>query len=151
MSGCWVNVGELRWAIVEGCAPLAQDVVITGHDRNELGILIFPNLKGCQAVCGEDAGPRDVETLVIHPKVRAGLIEKLRAYNRLYPRSSTAIARALFLTKPANSDALEINDKGYLNQRAVLDHRADLVNKLYAACPDDDVLVMACEAESKRQ
>jgi feruloyl-CoA synthase len=142
MSGTWVNVGELRWAIVEACAPLVQDAVITGHDRNELGVLIFPNLKGCQSVCSENAETLDVEILVKNPKVRSCLLEKLRAHNHHFPRSSTAIARALFLTKPANSDMLEINDKGYLNQRAVLDHRADLVLKLYDASPDDDVIVV---------
>jgi feruloyl-CoA synthase len=151
MSGTWVNVGELRWAIVEACAPIVQDVVITGHDRNELGILIFPNLKGCHSVCSENVGPLDVEALVKHSQVRSSLIEKLRAYNCLYPRSSTAIARALFLTTPANSDALEINDKGYLNQRAVLDHRAELVNTLYAESPDDDVIVVAKEEKSHRK
>jgi feruloyl-CoA synthase len=141
-SGTWVNVGELRWAIVEACAPIIQDAVITGHDRHELGILIFPNIKGCQSLCPEIAESLDVESLVRHPRIRACLLEKLRAHNHRFPRTSTAIARALFLTKPANSDMLEINDKGYLNQRAVLDHRAELVLKLYDACPDDDVIVV---------
>jgi feruloyl-CoA synthase len=149
-SGTWVNVGELRWAIVEACAPIVQDVVITGHDRDELGILVFPDLKGCQSLCGEEAGPLDVEDLVEHPKVRSSLIERLRVYNRRYPRSSTAISRALFLTQPANGDALEINDKGYLNQRAVLEHRAGLVEKLYAADPGDDVIVVGKEDDSNR-
>jgi len=130
--------------------PLAQDVVITGHDRNELGVLIFPDLKGCQSLCAEEAGPLDVETLVEHPNVRLSLVEKLRDYNSRFPRSSTAISRALFLTKPANGDALEINDKGYLNQRAVLEHRAELVIKLYAADPDDDVIVVGQEDDSNR-
>jgi feruloyl-CoA synthase len=150
MSGTWVNVGELRWAIIEACAPIAQDVVITGHDRNELGILIFPDLKGCQSLCAEEAGPLDVETLVEHPNVRSSLVEKLRAYNLQYPGNSTAISRALFLTKPANGDALEINDKGYLNQRAVLEHRAALVKKLYAAEPDDEVIVVGKAGETSR-
>ena len=148
MSGCWVNVGELRWAIVEACAPLVQDVVIAGHDRNELGVLIFPNLQGCRSLCSELTEAPDAEALVEHPRVCACLAERLRAHNRLYPGSSTAISRALFLTKPADCDALEINDKGYLNQRAVLDHRAALVEKLYAASPDDDVIVVAKDRDS---
>ena len=148
MSGSWVNVGELRWAIVEACAPLVQDVVIAGHDRNELGVLIFPNLQGCRTLCSELTEAPDAEALVEHPRVCACLAERLRAHNRLYPGSSTAISRALFLTKPADCDALEINDKGYLNQRAVLDHRAALVEKLYAASPDDDVIVVAKDRDS---
>ena len=150
MSGCWVNVGELRWAIVEACAPVVQDVVITGHDRNELGILVFPNLKGCQSLCSENTGPVDVETLVKHPAVCSCLIERLQAHNRRYPGNSTAISRALFLTRPADSDVLEINDKGYVNQRAVLCHRAGLVEKLYAACPGEDVVVVPGEDDSNR-
>ena len=145
MSGCWVNVGELRWAIVEACAPIAQDVVITGHDRDELGILVFPNLKGCQSLCSESTGPVGVETLIEHPKVRSYLVERLQAHNRRSPGNSTAIFRALFLIGPADSDALEINDKGYLNQRAVLDHRAELVEKMYAARPGDDVIIVPKE------
>jgi feruloyl-CoA synthase len=142
-SGSWVNVGELRWTIVEACAPIVQDVVIAGHDRNELGILIFPNLQGCRSLCSELADASDVDALVEHPRVCAWLVERLRAHNRLYPGSSTAISRALLLTKPADCDALEINDKGYLNQRAVLNHRAELVEKLYAASLDEDVIVVA--------
>jgi feruloyl-CoA synthase len=150
MSGSWVNVGELRWTIVEACAPIVQDVVIAGHDRNEIGILIFPNLQGCRSLCSELTDPADVETVVEHPKVCACLVERLRAHNRVYPGSSTAISRALFLTKPADCDALEINDKGYLNQRAVLDHRAAMVDKLYAASPDDDVIVVPEGNKSNR-
>jgi feruloyl-CoA synthase len=150
MSGSWVNVGELRWTIVEACAPIVQDVVVAGHDRDDLGILIFPNLQGCRSLCAELTEPPDVETLVEHPRVCACLVERLRAHNRLHPGNSTAISRALFLTKPADCDALEINDKGYLNQRAVLDHRAELVEKLYATYPEDDVIVVAIEDDSNR-
>jgi feruloyl-CoA synthase len=32
-SGTWVSVGTLRVKMVSALAPLAQDVVITGHDR----------------------------------------------------------------------------------------------------------------------
>jgi feruloyl-CoA synthase len=142
MSGTWVNVGELRWSIVEKCAPIVQDVVITGHDRNELGILIFPNLKGIQSLCKEHPDLCNLQALVEHPDVCSRLIEKLRMHNRNFPGNSTSICRAMFLTKPADCDALEINDKGYLNQRAVLSHRAELVEKLYAADPDDDVIII---------
>jgi feruloyl-CoA synthase len=143
MSGTWVRVGELRWTVVQACDPIVQDVAITGHDRNELGVLVFLNAKVCQSMCAENGDLLDMEALVKHPKVRSSLLEKLRAYNRLNSGNSTKICRALLLTKPADSDANEINDKGYLNQRAVLAHRAHLVEKLYAAGPNDhEVLII---------
>jgi feruloyl-CoA synthase len=49
------------------------------------------------------------------------------------PGSSTRVVRLLVLTEPPSIDANEITDKGYLNQRAVLERRAALVEKLYSA------------------
>jgi feruloyl-CoA synthase len=48
----------------------------------------------------------------------------------------------MFLEEAASIDAGEITDKGYLNQRAVLARRAALVERLHAAQPDDDVIVI---------
>ena len=50
--------------------------------------------------------------------------------------SSTYPARLLVMTEPPSIDANEITDKGYINQRAVLERRAALVEKLYADGPD---------------
>ncbi|WP_286851473.1 hypothetical protein, partial [Hydrogenophaga sp. 70-12] len=44
-------------------------------------------------------------------------------------------ARAAVLDEPPNADAGEITDKGYLNQRAVLQRRAARVAALYADAP----------------
>jgi feruloyl-CoA synthase len=41
-SGTWVHVGELRVAAVAACAPLVADAVVAGHDRDEVGLLLFP-------------------------------------------------------------------------------------------------------------
>ena len=49
--------------------------------------------------------------------------------------SSTYPARLLVMTEPPSIDANEITDKGYMNQRAVLERRAALVEKLYSDEP----------------
>jgi feruloyl-CoA synthase len=48
--------------------------------------------------------------------------------------------RALVTTDPPSIDANEITDKGYINQRAVLERRAALVEKLHAKQPDAEVI-----------
>jgi feruloyl-CoA synthase len=48
--------------------------------------------------------------------------------------------RALVLADPPSIDANEITDKGYVNQRAVLDRRAALVERLYAEPPAAEVI-----------
>jgi feruloyl-CoA synthase len=40
------------------------------------------------------------------------------------------------MSEPPSIDANEITDKGYMNQRAVLERRAAMVDKLYAGGED---------------
>jgi feruloyl-CoA synthase len=110
-TGTWVNVGPLRAKLVEHFAPHARDVVLTGHDRNELGALIFP------------AGNAE----------RAELERRLKGLPST--GSSNRITRALVLEEPPSLDAGEMTDKGSINQRAVLARRAALVEELYSDSP----------------
>ena len=110
-SGTWVHVGELRIALVAACSPFVADAVITGHDRDEVGALVF-------------AAPG-------HTIDERALAEGLARCNA--GRGSAArIARARVLREPPSIDHGEITDKGYINQRAVLARRADEVAALYA-------------------
>jgi feruloyl-CoA synthase len=45
-TGTWVWVGPLRAKLLAALGDLAQDVVITAPDRDFVGALIFPNLRG---------------------------------------------------------------------------------------------------------
>jgi len=110
-TGTWVNVGPLRAKFIEHFAPLVRDVVITGHDRGEIGALVFP------------AGKADAAAL-------RGKLASMPASG-----SSNRIARMLVLDEPPSLDAGEMTDKGSINQRAVLKRRAALVEELYAGSP----------------
>jgi feruloyl-CoA synthase len=57
------------------------------------------------------------------------------------PGSSTHPARALVAGEPLSIDANEITDKGYINQRAVLERRAGLVELLHAEAPPPEVIL----------
>jgi feruloyl-CoA synthase len=134
MSGTFVNVTGVRVHGVECLAPLAQDIVVTGHDREEVGFLIFANIAAARALAGLDDSVSP-EAVVAHPKivahVRAGL-QKMKAGGA---GSAGHATRALLMTEPPNVDAGEITDKGYINQRASLTRRAGLVEKLYSDDP----------------
>jgi feruloyl-CoA synthase len=86
-----------------------QDVVLAGHDRDEVCALVIPR-----------PGAKD-------PNLQK-LLDALAAAST---GSSNRIARAMLLTGPLSIDAGEITDKGSVNQRAVLKCRADLVEMLY--------------------
>ncbi len=117
-SGTWVLVGELKGAIITACAPVVQDVVVTGHDRDDIGALIFLSGEHKDAIA----------------RIRAGIEQ----HNQNSGGQSRVIKRALIMEAPPSIDAGEITDKGYINQRAVLEARADLVQRLYSG---QDVLL----------
>jgi len=135
LTGSWVSVGSVRVAALSAAAPLIHDAVVTGHDRGEIGLLMFPNVVGLASVSGDPADT-PLADLVTRPSVRETLSQSLARYNRENPASSQRIGRVLILTVPPGLDANEITDKGYINQRAVLENRADLVERLYSDSED---------------
>jgi len=134
-TGTWVNIGPLRARLLQALEPYARDVVIAGADRSEIGALIFPNLEACRTL----AGGADVTSGAC---VREELRARLAAFVGTSTGSSNRICRAIILAEPPSLDAGEMTDKGSINQRAVLDRRADSVAELYAAVPSARVLVV---------
>jgi len=125
-TGTWVSVGPLRAQLNAAAAPCLQDCVITGHDRDEVGALLFPNAIACKGMARE--------------ALRAHFQAALDRLAAAATGSSRRIARALVLEAPPSIDAGEITDKGSINQRAVLKARADLVELLYTEPPAPQVL-----------
>ncbi|MCK1623779.1 feruloyl-CoA synthase [Bradyrhizobium sp. 160] len=128
-SGTWVSVGTLRVAGIAALAPLAQDIVVTGHGGDEVRFLVFPNIAACRAHAGlGDAAA--VNDVLAHDKVRTAIAQGLTRLKQQSSNSSGHATRALLLAEPPLVDGGEITDKGYINQRAVLTRRADAVARL---------------------
>jgi len=127
-TGTWVSVGHVRLGVVDACSPLLLDAVIAGHDRDALGALLF------LAPSAKLLPPDEVQR-----RLRAGL----EAHNLAHPSTSSRIARALVLTEPLVLDEGETTDKGYTNQRRVIERRAADVARLFAEAAPDDVLDLA--------
>jgi len=123
--------------------------VIAGHDRNFASALIFPNLGRCRDAAGLDPEATPANVLA-HPAVRQRFQEVFDTLAAEGTGSSTFVARAVILDLPPSLDAKEITDKGSLNQKAVLQHRAATVEDLYADSPPDRVLLAAARAGSRR-
>jgi feruloyl-CoA synthase len=133
-------VGPLRARILSYFAPLVRDVVITGHDRDDVGALIFADLEACCSLCaGLSTGSASAEILR-HDAVRARFQKLLTEFAAESTGSSNRVNRAILLEEPASLDAREITDKGSLNQRAVLEHRAAIVEQLYSTQPSQFIL-----------
>jgi len=140
-TGTFVHVGSLRTDAIAAATPVVQDALVAGQDRPFIGLLAWPNLHACRQIVGNpDASYEDV---VKHPDVIACMKRGLQAHNASTAgASSLRIARAMLMVEPASIDGNELTDKGYINQRAGLERRATLVERLYADRPGDDVIVL---------
>ena len=115
-SGSWVSVGTLRVDLVSQLALLVHDIVLTGHDRDEVDMLVFPSAAGAA-----DAA-----------RLEQALQAVMRARRDAGAESSQCPTRATVMDAAPDADAGEITDKGYINQGAVLSRRAAAVQALYA-------------------
>jgi len=139
-TGTWVSVGPLRSRIIAQAAGLVQDVVIAAPDRDYATALIFPNLVKCRAA-GSLADDTPATAVLANPSVRAAFQSALDALATQSTGSSTFVARAVLLDEPPSMEAREITDKGSINQKSVLQHRAKLVDELYSESPTATILV----------
>ena len=130
-TGTFVSVGPLRARVIAAGDPCVQDVVVTGLNRDDIGLMIFPRADSCRALSGLPPTATMAEVLEEAP-VRhffQNLVDQMYAAGT---GSATRVARALVLAAQPNIDLGEVTDKGSINQRAVLTHRAALVEALYA-------------------
>jgi len=140
-SGTFVNVGPLRLKLIHWFAPYVADVVIAGHDRNYLAVLLVPNLEPCRLLMKLPSSASRSEILR-NEAVRTKFRSLLESFAAEATGNSNRVERAMLLEEPPSLDAGEVTDKGSLNQRVILDRRADLVEELYEPNPSARVLLV---------
>ena len=128
-TGTFVSVGPLRARIIAAGAPHVQDAVITGLNLNEVGALIYPS-PTVRALAGLAPDAPLAEVLAAAP-VRTHFQTVLNTLAGSATGSASRVARLALLAEPPSLDLGEVTDKGSINQRAVLRHRAALVNALH--------------------
>jgi feruloyl-CoA synthase len=139
-TGTWVAVGVLRVGVLAAASPALQDAIIAGENRESIGMLAWLNAAGCCKLIGCEA---PLAELARHPGLREHVRRAIARWNADHSGSSQKIARVLLLPDVPSIDANEITDKGYINQRLALERRKADVERLFAAAPDADVLVVS--------
>ena len=141
-TGTFVSVWPLRARIIAAGEPCVQDAVITGLNRDRVGALIFPRVDECRRIagCADDVPAPQV---LHHPAVRAHFQTMLDRLATQSTGSANRIERIHVLAEPPSIDKGELTDKGSINQRAVLQHRASLVNALYEGPTSDPFIIQA--------
>ena len=133
MSGTWVRAATLRLELLQEFKGVAQDIVVTGADRNEVGVMIVPPP---DLAAKFDAS--DDEGALVSDSLRNKIVEILQARADTGVGSAARVVRALVLAEPPSMADGEITAKGNLNFRKILTRRAALLDRLYAG---DDAAV----------
>lgn len=128
-TGTFVSVGPLRARIIAAGAPYVQDAVITGLNMNEVGAMLFttPRVRELSPLPPHAS----LADTLQHPQVVSffqGLLDALATQST---GSANRVARMVLLSEPPSIDSGEVTDKGSINQRAVLKHRAALVQAVH--------------------
>ena len=137
-SGTFVSVGPLRARVISQGAPCVMDAVVTGLNREAIGLLMFPRMEHCVVLAELGPGASPEQVLASAP-VRAFFAGLLARLNAGASGSSTRIEYLLLLAEPPSIDHRELTDKGSINQAAVLARRAALIDAMYAGRVDQTI------------
>ncbi|MBA4850256.1 feruloyl-CoA synthase [Emticicia sp. BO119] len=129
-TGTWVNVGVLKAKLISAGSPVVQDVVLAGLDKEYVGAILFLNAEACRKLAGLSAEIQ-IQEVFQHEIISEYLYDFLKRFNQSATGSANRVEKFIVALDPPSIDLGEITDKGSLNQRIVLKHRAHLVEQLY--------------------
>lgn len=124
-NGTWVSIGRVRSAILSATSGVILDAVVAGENQDHCSLLCWLNPTEAARIASDPNGD-----LINDPNVLAFLKKQLQQHNETVG-SSEQITAFLLMKEPPSMAAGEITDKAYVNQRAVLKNRSDLVDNLY--------------------
>ncbi|MCK1654758.1 AMP-binding protein [Bradyrhizobium sp. 149] len=133
-NGTWVAIGNMRAAILAATRGVLLDIVVAGENREACALLCWLNPTEAARIANAPASDLTCDSQVIE-----FLRHRLREYNEAVG-SSEKICSFTLLRDPPSLAAGEITDKAYVNQRAVLKHRAEQAERLYLNEPDAAVV-----------
>lgn len=128
LSGTWVRAAQLRIDMLACLGPVVSDLVITGANLNQIGVMIFPNMSELSDrgfdLTDDNGAITDAKLLA---EIKDSLAERAKEFNA----SSIYVARAIVLSEPLSIGDGELTPKGSINFVKVLSRRADLLERLY--------------------
>ncbi len=130
-TGTWVNVGVLKAKVLSVGSPIVQDVVIAGLDKEYVSAILFLNHQACCELINLPPNCSATDAFS-HQQTQQYIDDLLLRLGETATGSANRVAKVIVALDPPSIDLGEITDKGSMNQRAVLKHRAHLLNQLYA-------------------
>ncbi|PCH94443.1 MAG: feruloyl-CoA synthetase [Rhodobacteraceae bacterium] len=128
LSGTWVRAAQLRIDMLVCLGPVVADLVITGANLNQIGVMIFPDMS---ELSDRGFDLTDDNGAITDPKLLAEIKDSLAERAKEFSASSIYVSRAIVLSEPLSIGDGELTPKGSINFVKVLTRRADLLERLY--------------------
>jgi feruloyl-CoA synthase len=139
-NGTWVRTAALRTRLLEACGALLKEAVIAHDGADTVGALAWLDQGACRRALPE-LGEAPADELHRHPALLAELTRRLTLANQGQKGASMRIERLTMLVEAPSMQAYEVTDKGSINQRAVIERRANEVKALFSEpCPQHVVV-----------
>jgi feruloyl-CoA synthase len=133
-NGTWVSIENMRAAILAATRGVLLDIVVAGENRESCALLCWLNPTEAARISKTPAADLTCDSLVVQ-----FLQDRFQEYNETVG-SSESICSFSLLKEPPSLAAGEITDKAYVNQRAVLKHRSEQVERLFCNEGSRDVI-----------
>ncbi|MBX2839329.1 MAG: AMP-binding protein [Gammaproteobacteria bacterium] len=133
LTGTWVRAATLRLDVLVALGGIASDVVLTGADRNDIGVFVIPtgNIR-------ESSDANELEGALSIKSIESDIRKRLETIGS---SSSTRIARAMILSEAPSMALGEITAKGNINFRKLLECRTALLDRLYHDKDEATILI----------
>ena len=139
-TGTWVCVATMRKRVIEAFDGLVSDALITGHDQDYIGLVVFPG-PDIRRLAGDITGSGSGKELLSNQIVRSTFESALAVINARARGSSQKIQKVVLADSEPSLLEGEITDKGNLNQRKLLDTRRDLITRIYSDSSCDSIVI----------
>lgn len=138
VTGTWVSAGTLRTQVVTAASPWVRDAVICGLNQDYIAVMLWPNIDACSKRLGLEPDltfAEAIDIIISSDEIARDVKAALTDHNRMNGGSSTRVERFVWLAEPPSMDGGELTEKGYINQRATLTRRRQIVDSLFEETP----------------
>jgi len=136
-SGTWVAASSLRSRLIDRAAPLVQEAVICGLNREFVSALVWLNENACRKLDSDFDSSQPWQSEPVVDAVKSAI----NTHSQQHPGSSTSIKGIMIMSDPLSPERGELSDKGSVNSRLVLDTRASAVERIYETKSSDILMI----------
>lgn len=150
-TGTWVSTNLIKSKLHDALAPFVKDLVILGENQDAIvafawldkaAITSFTKMPERCTATNKEPYEKSIENAIQQSTLLEIINEQLAVYNQNNSSSSRRIKRLMLMSQPLSMAKGEINEKGTINPRVVINVRQTNFSQLYVSECDENNSVL---------